>query len=224
MSLICDAHQFVFLHVAKTGGRSVNVSLKERYGNEGAFYTSQLSTRTNVLGRMLGLEARELVGEQRWDSYFTFAFVRNPWDRVVSIYEHLRTEYENWNTHKIKNSRPKARLFDSILHSVGSSADAFTFERFVLEVIRDRAFENYHWDTQSNALTDGNKNIIFEFIGRFEKLQEEFDYACRQIGIPDYPLPHHNLSKRTNWESYYTTSTKKIVSTFYAEDIELFKY
>ena len=224
MSLICDSHKFIFLHVAKTGGKSINQSLKERYGNDGAFYSSQLNRRVNVLGRMLGLEARALAEQEKWDSYFKFAFARNPWDRTVSIYEHLKTEHYRWHTLKIKGARPKSRLTSQILKRLEISIDAFSFERFLMDVIRDRAFENYHWDTLANALTDGKGNIIFDFVGRFENLQEDFDHACRKIGIPLYPLPHHNKSLRTNMESYYTPDTANVVSEFYAEDIELFRY
>lgn len=35
-------------------------------------------------------EIRKVLGEEKWNDCFTFAFIRNPYDQVVSFYHHLR--------------------------------------------------------------------------------------------------------------------------------------
>jgi len=43
---------------------------------------------------MPAAQARECIGDEVWQSYFKFAFDRNPWDRQVSFYHH---RYRNEN-------------------------------------------------------------------------------------------------------------------------------
>jgi hypothetical protein len=50
MSMINDTHQFVFLHVAKTGGRSIQLSLQKRFGREGVFHTGNIDLDINRHG------------------------------------------------------------------------------------------------------------------------------------------------------------------------------
>lgn len=224
MSMINDEHRFAFLHVAKTGGRSINTLLKEKLGQKGVFNTQKLNPDVNRLGRMLGLEAKALAGEERWQSYFTFAFVRNPWDRAVSIYEHMRTDYKATRLRPFAGRSGKAKILLAICGELNISPRKFSFDDFVYGVLRDRAFENYHWDTQSNALTDGAGNILFDWVGRFENLEPDFQHACNAIGLPRLELPHHNKSKRKIWPSYYTDHSFKTVAEIYREDIDLFEY
>jgi len=65
--------RFVFIHINKTGGSSVEEALK-----------IPRSHRT-------ALEQIEKIGEETWNKKLTFTIVRNPWDKVVSHY-HFRVK------------------------------------------------------------------------------------------------------------------------------------
>jgi chondroitin 4-sulfotransferase 11 len=60
--------QFVFIHINKTGGSSVEIALKI------------------PLEHKTALEKIEEIGQKRWEGRLTFTIVRNPWDKVVSHY------------------------------------------------------------------------------------------------------------------------------------------
>lgn len=65
---------FIFVHINKAGGSSVEQALG-----------LPLKNHTTAI------EYRELLGEARWKRVFTFSLVRNPWDRAVSQY-HFRIQ------------------------------------------------------------------------------------------------------------------------------------
>lgn len=61
---------FVYIHINKTGGTSVENLLGVRLEHKTA------------------LEKLRELGENRWRSKFTFTVIRNPWDKVVSHYHY----------------------------------------------------------------------------------------------------------------------------------------
>jgi hypothetical protein len=72
-------------------------------------------------------------------------------------------------------------------------------------------------------LVDESGNLLVNFVGKFENLDEDFQSICRKVGI-SASLPHVNKSKRTCYQDYYDPETRDLTARLYAEDIERFGY
>ena len=65
-----------------------------------------------------------------------------------------------------------------------------------------------------------------DFIGRYERLQQDFETACGRIGIPAPALPHARAAtdRSKDYRSYYTEETAELVAQHFARDIEMLGY
>jgi chondroitin 4-sulfotransferase 11 len=73
MRNVQNPDNFIFIHINKTGGSSIEKALNLPFEHKTA------------------LEKIEEIGHQQWESKFTFSVIRNPWDKVVSHY-HYRVQ------------------------------------------------------------------------------------------------------------------------------------
>ena len=135
--------------------------------------------------------------------YFKFAFVRNPWDRCVSLYFYL-----------FKNEKEPKMSFDFFLRLFGSGHPVFSSH------FCEKGVWDVHYKTQYSYI----EGASMDFIGRFENLQEDFNITCDRIGIPRQRLPQKNKSKHKHYTEYYNDETRQIVAEKYAKDIETFGY
>ena len=141
-----------------------------------------------------------------WDEYFKFTFVRNPWDRFVSLFN-----YEK----KVVHKKEKYGI------------DHLGYEKFKKNT-EHGDFSLWLRDAGtmliSNFLSDDSGNLMMDFIGKTENLQQDFDTVCGKIGIKRKKLLHINKTNHKHYTEYYDEETKQIVAKKYAKDIEYFNY
>jgi len=166
-------------------------------------YWTQRGGRKNRLMECLYLalpkQRRIDIGRRQFETYFKFGFVRNPWDRVVSLYE--RTEAQ-----QMRNEMAFDEFVDWIQYSsstcVHSSPHRYQLDWFV----------------------DPNGKVLADFIGKFERLEEDWAFVAEKLGITE-TLPHRRASLRTrHYTEYYTARTREIIATKFKADIEHFGY
>ena len=161
------------------------------------------------------------TGERLYPGLYTFSFVRNPWDRMVSCYrDKIEGEVKDYT-----------RFSDSGIARCLARFDVFwgnmSFEAFVYAVasIPD-AHADEHFRSQHNYLTNVWGDIAVDFVGRYEDLETDFRYVAERIGLPPkISLPRMQANPRSvNYADYYTAATRDMVATRFAQDIELFAY
>ena len=69
---------FLFIHIPKSAGQSIKKALSP--------FNSRCSQRCTISAS----EHIKRIGLKKFRSLYSFAFVRNPWDRQVSFYEFIR--------------------------------------------------------------------------------------------------------------------------------------
>lgn len=180
---------YLFIHINKTGGSSVSLALGEKE-------QTHLSAATIM----------NFIGHQNFKEKFSFAFVRNPYDRVVSQY-HYRLQTNQTNI----------------------KAENMGFEDWITKtyVEKDPRYFNYPlmFQPQLDWISDYEDKLLIDFIGKFEQINEDFKHICKQIGKGNLALPHHRKSKRKKtYQDYYSAETKRIISKVFEKDLDYFKY
>ena len=192
--------KFIFFHVPKTAGTSIhscfNGNLRSLYSDLGVNY-ERLSGFLKVIDTHVSAsEVKSKLGLS-YNEYFTFAFVRNPWDWRVSLYKYI-CKSKHHPCHKLYKE----------------------YKDFA-DYIKNTKYVNTR--LQFEYISDNNE-VIIDYVGRFENLQEDFNIICDKIGIPQQQLPHKNPTKHKHYTEYYDDETRQIVAERYAKDIEYFGY
>lgn len=188
----------IFVHIQKTGGSSIRHAL--HWGHEDADK------------HRLARELRVTYGDSCWNSYFKFAFVRNPWDRLVSWWRMIEQS--------AASGRPLYGFWGFILSRASS------FEEFLMncdEEYHDKDGAKWIFRNQLDYVSDAN-GIIVDFVGRCERLQQDFAVVSSRLGLPAMQIPHVNRSEHRHYSEYYSEATRALVAARFARDIEAFGY
>lgn len=86
--LLSDRHKFIFLHNPKCGGASVKEAMKDYCENYPFIPEGQTSQHYHHWPASQAKSYFKQIGmDWKWSTYFKFTFVRNPWDRMVSLWK-----------------------------------------------------------------------------------------------------------------------------------------
>jgi hypothetical protein len=236
--VLCHHYKSLFIHIPKTAGQSIEHIFLRLLG-------LTWETRAPLLLRyndrpelgppmLMHLKASDYVRcrymtEEQFGGYFKFAFVRNPWDRVVSFYRYL------------------------------GLSNRMDFKPFVMTTFRNQIWNTGGWfvGPQYEYVCNEHGDIVADFIGKFESIQSDFDQVCHKIGLGAHTIPHLNPSTEVerrrvgpevllreigltaqeadaaelpqatpleSYQAYYDETSKQLVADLYKKDIELFGY
>jgi len=189
----------IFVHVQKTGGSSIRGALR--------------MAQSDAHKHRFAIELRALYGADTWNQYFKFAFVRNPWDRLVSWWEMMRRN--------VVEGRPRNGFQRHIMER------ARTFAEFLQRCdteYPDADGAKWIYRNQVDYLRDRDGVLLVDFVGRFEQLQLDFSRVAARLNVVPITLPHVNGTIRRPYASYYSRELRELVAERYAKDIEAFGY
>lgn len=225
--MICREFSCLYVHAPKTAGQSIEQFFVNRLGlnwktDRDRLLLGYKQGPQRGTGKLSHLSAAEYVScgyltQADFDALYTFSFVRNPWERIVSEYR-----YRNYFHHR-------------------------SFRDFLLNHLPAPGWDDKyrHIMPQYDLLHDKQGRLLVNFVGRFETLQSDFDQVCKHLGINDSELPHRNKSDKKsrnlkrrlrNWlylnnenrkehyRDFYDDETTEIVRRLYQKDIAAFSY
>ena len=214
--LISHSHRFIFIHVGKTGGMSMREVLKP-YAEEPERFKMRRPPRFNgdrpnplytawetLLLHAKAKDVRKELPAEVFDSYYKFAFVRNPWDLQVSMYHFILRE-----TTASRHAQVKALgSFDAFVEWVAATPDPYP--KGITKL-------------QSEMIADDLGKPLMNFLGRYETLAEDYARIGETLNI-EARLPHLNQSAHRDYRTYYDGRTRKLIGEHFQSDIEMFGY
>lgn len=203
--------KFIFVHTYKVAGSSIrevlsayqwrssrSVRILNRATKSLGLEVTWLKDRTYPIPQHASAaEAKKILSPKVFDTFFKFAFVRNPWDWQVSLYCYIRSckyHYQHELICYMKN-----------------------FEEYLEWRIHNKQL-------QKSFICDATNQVLVDFVGRYETITADFNQICRLLDI-QATLPHLNSSPRDqDYRSYYTARTASLLADAFAEDITFFGY
>ncbi len=204
--IISDSHHFIFIHIRKAAGVSVRNQLKPYAISRPDDLLSKIKSKSGIEkdyqrfyfqmhSDLMSLKKR--MPEEKFSNYFKFAYVRNPWKRVLSEYLYIR-------------SKPEHGRYKKVIK--------MSFDEYI--IYQAKRFDAH----QVNMLCDKNGKLQLDFTAKFENLQNDWKHICDKIQIEYKALAHLNKNKTFPTEEYFTQKNKLLIEKLWQRDIEMFEY
>jgi chondroitin 4-sulfotransferase 11 len=142
------------------------------------------------------------MDDEKWDSYYKFCFVRDPYDKFVSGWNYVQ------ETHKM-------------------NIDFDVFIKYETILSED---EYFHTFLPQNVHIMNEKNEVYvNKICKFENLENDLEEVLIHIGFSKEEICHDknkkpNKRKHEHYKKYYNNETLNVINTKFKKDFELLDY
>jgi hypothetical protein len=197
---ICPDNKFAFIHIPKCGGTTIERHFKIM--GKGNFYgdNSQINGMTFSPQHYTYKMLNEKVN---LSDYYTFSFVRNPYDRIISEYF--------WNQNK---------SFGRIKKSDDYKDFIFWFKNYYKNINADHKLPQYKF------ICDDEDKILVDTLGRVENFEEDFLNIIFKITNekPELEFKKPNNKTEKFRKPFLTDEVINAVNQIYQKDFEIFNY
>ncbi len=205
--IVSFRHKFIFIAIPKTAGHTIRSALRPLLADDDweqcrlflkkSFPIPELAKFGH--GHLTACQIERHLPNANYDEFFSFAFVRNPYDRFVS-YNAFRNQ-KNGRMQRDPLGTMKASLED-----------------------KDQLL-NIWMRPQAEFVTNRKTGkLMVSYVARYEDIQTEIDAIRARFGGPPFPLPRVNASMRGHFLDYYDAELREMVAYRYERDFRLFGY
>jgi chondroitin 4-sulfotransferase 11 len=196
-----DKHKIIFFHIPKTGGSSIELAFGLFTFNNGY----RIDNNIKAMQHFTWEEYKNYLGQKKYDEYYKFTIIRNPYNKVISDYFWLK------NIAKLEYDNFQNKSFDEYLdycdHLVKNNL-------YNLTIFHD------HFMPQHKFIYDNNNKLMIDKIFQFEN----FDYIENFIKIIyDVNINHINKNETKN-NIILNDEQKNKIYNIYKNDFILLKY
>lgn len=197
--MISRKKKFIFIHIPRNGGTSVNFALKQfciNYPEEKPGVHKKVPA---IFYKHASIKEICKSSQIKCKSFFKFTTVRNPWDRILSLY-----------------------FWGIYIYPMQSFVQEKDFNSWVKNVFMYQEICEKFRRTQFDYISIDSK-IKMDYIMRFENLQNDWLEVCKRLGIK-VELPIIYKTDHENYTHYYNSESRRIIEKIFAIDIEHFGY
>jgi hypothetical protein len=204
-----NAQGFWFVDVPRTSSSSLRSELGTHFGpvngKTNIFESSFALDRMLLPAHMPAKILKRKVGPVNWAKLFKFSIVRNPWDRILSLYYYM----------KKAKTLPDSWTFAEFVRRL-EHADAHT-PRF--------GFRGFRFGA-TDFLTNADGRLLVDKVVKYENRREGLSEIAERIGLPELGLLNLQKAKPStmHYSDAYTAELRQIIARRYASDVDLFEY
>jgi len=198
MSFIVHKHKFVFVHIPKTAGKSIEMVFRSNCQKQKVLRHTKLSQIYNQHNEI--------------KNYKSITCVRDPWNRQYSMYLYLIQRAT------MKKQTQKLTLLNKGFENYLTS-DYYEHD--------DHKKDWFHhlYTNQIEWIDNDIKNV--DFLLKFETLVDDWTKLVDALKLPyvRHSLPKINTSQQLpDYKNFYNLQTKRIIEKRFERDIDTFKY
>lgn len=216
--LVSLSKKFIFIHIYKVAGSSLRQALsKYSYHPNDNFINKLFNTTLSTVAQKDtavyfdinglypliklthgGVYDIEKINQKVFDDFYTFAFVRNPWDWQVSLY-HYVLQRPNHKNHKV-------------IKQIGGFKEYVKWKRCQPKI-----------RCQTDFLLNKDGQLKVDYVGRLETIEEDFKFLSSKLKL-NTTLSHQNQSNHQKYCDYYDDESKQLTQQIFQRDIDLLGY